>query len=137
MRFAMILLCLGVISPALPAEPDAAAVDQIFSAYDRSASPGCSLGVIRDGSFVYRHGYDQGSLELTAPLTSDHTSGFRDVLELLALSGHNAVDIHSFPELLDLVTRQKGLNFTPEDQFLYSNTNYFDLRLSAIRWNRR
>ena len=178
MRFAMILLCLGVISQAFPAEPDAAAVDQIFSAYDKSASPGCSLGVIRDGSFVYRHGYGQGSLELAAPLTSEsvfymgsiskqftaasiviaahrgllsldddvhkyipelpdyghpitlrqmlhHTSGFRDVLELLALSGRNAADIHSFPELLDLVTRQKGLNYTPGDQFLYSNTNYF------------
>ena len=178
MRFAMVLVCLGLISPAFSAEPDAAAVNQIFSAYDRSGSPGCSLGVIRDGSFVYRHGYGQGSLELAVPLTSEsviymgsiskqftaasiliaahrgllsldddvhkyipelpdyghpitlrqmlhHTSGFRDVLELLALSDREAVDIHSFPELLDLVTRQKGLNFTPGDHFLYSNTNYF------------
>jgi CubicO group peptidase (beta-lactamase class C family) len=176
-RFAMVLVCLGLISPTFSAEPDAAAVDQIFSVYG-SGSPGCSLGVIRDGSFVYRHGYGLGSLELAVPLTSEsvfymgsvskqftatsiliaarrgllsldddvrkyipelpdyghpitlrqmlhHTSGFRDVLELLALSGRNAVDIHSFPELLELVTRQKGLNFTPGDHFLYSNTNYF------------
>jgi CubicO group peptidase (beta-lactamase class C family) len=178
MRLAVVLLCLGAISPAFPAEPDAAIVDRIFSAYDRPGSPGCSLGVIRDGSFVYRHGYGQGSLEFAVPLTSEsvfyvgsvskqftaasiviaahrgllsldddvhkyipelpgyghsitlrqmlhHTSGFRDVLELLELSGRNLVDLHHFPELLDLVTRQRGLNFTPGDQFLYSNTNYF------------
>jgi CubicO group peptidase (beta-lactamase class C family) len=174
----LLLLCLAAASPAFPSEPDAAAIDRIFAAYDKPTSPGCSLGVIRDGAFVYRHGYGQGSLELAVPLNSEsvfymgsvskqftaasiliaahrgllsldddvhryipelpdyghpitlrqmlhHTSGFRDVLELLALSDRNAADIHSLPELLDLVTRQKGLNFTPGDQFLYSNTNYF------------
>jgi len=53
-----------------------------------------------------------------------HTSGFRDYLALLTLSGHDVADVYTFPELLDLVTRQKGLNFTPGDKFSYSNTNY-------------
>ena len=56
MRSAMFLLCIAVISPAFPATPDDSAVDKIFPAYDKPASPGCSLGVIRDGSFVYRRG---------------------------------------------------------------------------------
>jgi len=178
MRFAVLLLCLVPVLPAFAAEPSAAAVDEIFSAFAKPTSPGCALGVIRGGVFVYRHGYGQGSLELAVPLSSEsvfymgsiskqftaasiliaahrgllsldddvhkyipelpdyghpitlrqmlhHTSGFRDVLELLGHSGRNAADVHPFAEMLDVVTRQKGLNFNPGDEFLYSNTNYF------------
>jgi len=45
-------------------------VDQIFSVYDKPGSPGCSLGVIRDGEFVYRKAYGLASLELAVPLSS-------------------------------------------------------------------
>jgi CubicO group peptidase (beta-lactamase class C family) len=44
-------------------------VDQIFSVYDKPLSPGCSVGVIRDGEFVYRKAYGQASLELAVPLS--------------------------------------------------------------------
>lgn len=153
-------------------------VDQIFAAYDKPDSPGCALGVIRDGNFIYKKGYGAGSLELGVPLTPQsvfylgsiskqftaasvvlaaeqgslsldddirkyvpeipsygktitlremlhHTSGFRDILSLLFLAGRNSEDIHPTNELLDLVSRQKDLNFVPGDEFLYSNTNYF------------
>jgi CubicO group peptidase (beta-lactamase class C family) len=153
-------------------------VDQIFAAYDKPDSPGCTLGVIRDGNFVYKKGYGAGSLELGVPLTPEsvfymgsvskqftaasvvlaaeqgflsldddirkyvseipsygkpitlremlhHTSGFRDILSLLFLAGRNSEDIHPTNELLDLLSRQKALNFNPGDEFLYSNTNYF------------
>ncbi len=46
-------------------------VDQIFAAYSQPGSPGCSLGVIRDGKFVYRKSYGAASLELGVPLSSD------------------------------------------------------------------
>ncbi len=54
-----------------------------------------------------------------------HTSGFRDFLDLLELSGRHAQDLHSKSELIDLIVRQKGLNNVPGEKFLYSNTNYF------------
>jgi CubicO group peptidase (beta-lactamase class C family) len=54
-----------------------------------------------------------------------HTSGFRDILGLLLLAGRNFEDIHPTSELLDLLSRQKALNYAPGDEFLYSNTNYF------------
>jgi len=54
-----------------------------------------------------------------------HTSGLRDVLTLLDLSGRNWEDIHPSTELLALIIRQQSLNFKPGDEFLYSNTNYF------------
>ena len=44
-------------------------VDQIFSVYDKPGSPGCSLGVIRNGDFVYRKAYGLASLELAVPLS--------------------------------------------------------------------
>jgi CubicO group peptidase (beta-lactamase class C family) len=44
-------------------------VDQIFAAYGKSDSPGCALGVIQNGNFVYRKAYGMGSLELGAPLS--------------------------------------------------------------------
>jgi len=54
-----------------------------------------------------------------------HTSGFRDILTLLFLAGRNSEDIRPTNELLDLLSRQKALNYQSGDEFLYSNTNYF------------
>jgi CubicO group peptidase (beta-lactamase class C family) len=153
-------------------------VDQVFAAYDKPDTPGCALGIVRDGEFIYKKGYGTASLELGVPLTPQsvfymgsvskqftaasvvlaaeqnylsldddvrkyipelpsygkpitlremlhHASGFRDILGLLLLAGRNFEDIHPTPELLDLLSRQKALNYTPGDEFLYSNTNYF------------
>jgi hypothetical protein len=54
-----------------------------------------------------------------------HTSGFRDFETLMYLSGRDLSDRHSKDEMLDLITRQKGLNNLPGDEWIYSNTNYF------------
>lgn len=51
---------------------DAAAqqVDALFAAYSNAHSPGCSVGVIRNGDFVFKKSYGEASLELGVPLTS-------------------------------------------------------------------
>ena len=54
-----------------------------------------------------------------------HTSGLPDALSMFAISGRHAEDIHSTAEAMDLIVRQKSLNFNPGEQYLYSNTNYF------------
>jgi CubicO group peptidase (beta-lactamase class C family) len=46
-------------------------VDQIFTVYDKPRSPGCSLGVIRNGDFVYRKAYGSANLELGVPLSPE------------------------------------------------------------------
>src|SRR5271155_1979571 len=46
-------------------------VDQVFAAYDKPDSPGCALGVVRDGEFVYKKGFGTASLELGVPLTPE------------------------------------------------------------------
>jgi CubicO group peptidase (beta-lactamase class C family) len=182
-RAAIVLVSVFSLSaPASFAQQDASdlqrKVDQVFTAYDKPDSPGCALGVVRGGEFIYKKGYGTASLELGVPITPQsvfymgsvskqftaasvvlaaeqgflsldddirkfvpelpsygktitlremlhHTSGFRDVLGLLLLAGRNFEDIHPTAELLDLLSRQKALNYQPGEEFLYSNTNYF------------
>jgi CubicO group peptidase (beta-lactamase class C family) len=54
-----------------------------------------------------------------------HTSGLRDYTALMLLAGLSIESDYSEAFLLDLIFRQKGLNFAPGEQFRYSNTGYF------------
>jgi CubicO group peptidase (beta-lactamase class C family) len=53
------------LSPAIGAE-----IDKVFSEFDKPGSPGCELGVFRDGAVVYAHGYGEASLEHGTPITA-------------------------------------------------------------------
>lgn len=52
-----------------PAGSVAARVDKLFAQWNRSDSPGCSLGVSRNGVTVYERGYGMANLELGIPIT--------------------------------------------------------------------
>ncbi|MFL5612049.1 MAG: serine hydrolase domain-containing protein [Gemmatimonadaceae bacterium] len=45
-------------------------VDRIFAAYDGAGSPGCAVGVGRDGHTLYTHGYGEANLEYDVPITA-------------------------------------------------------------------
>ena len=153
-------------------------VDRLFKTWDKPDSPGCALGVIKDGQFIYKHGYGMANLEYYIPLTSrsvfrigstskqftamcialleeqgkisvddsirkyfpempeyandikirhllHHTSGIRDYLTLWRIAGERNDDFFIDPEVVALIARQKELNFSPGDEFLYSNSGYF------------
>jgi len=53
-----------------------------------------------------------------------HTSGLRDQWEMIALSGWRSNDLITESDILDMVKRQKSLNFKPGEEFLYSNTGF-------------
>ena len=54
-----------------------------------------------------------------------HTSGLRDQWGLLGLKGMGpGTQVHTLNTILDLVQRQKALNFEPGSEYLYSNTGY-------------
>ena len=54
-----------------------------------------------------------------------HTSGLRDQWNLLALArGRFEEDRITEADVMDIVPRQKALNFTPGAEYLYSNTGY-------------
>ena len=68
-----VVLFLAVLAQGLiaRAQDPSQQVDQIFATFNRPGSPGCSLGVIRNGAFVYRKSYGEASLELSVPLSSE------------------------------------------------------------------
>ena len=73
MRFTgvfILALALGFKLSAPPADVNQKSVDQIFASYDKAGSPGCAVGVIQDGNFIYRKAYGMASIELSVPLSS-------------------------------------------------------------------
>ena len=52
-----------------PAESVASRIDKLFAQWDRSDSPGCSLGVSKNGVRVYARAYGMANLELGVPIT--------------------------------------------------------------------
>ena len=73
MRFVTVaVITLGTLFrvPAAASEILTQNVDRIFSAYEKPGSPGCALGVIRDGDFIYRKAYGFANLELGVPLST-------------------------------------------------------------------
>jgi len=50
-------------------EKSAAAVDEVFSDLAKPGSPGCALGVYRDGKIIYAKGYGLANIEENVPIT--------------------------------------------------------------------
>jgi CubicO group peptidase (beta-lactamase class C family) len=180
-------LCLSAAAPSAAAQasrPNAAdttadaRTDRIFAQWDRTDSPGCAVGVFRDGRIAYARGYGMANLELGVALSPQsvldigstskqftamavvllaqrgklsldddvrkyipevpvyerpvtvrhlltHTSGLRDYLTLWYLAGIDDADFTTEAEALDIIRRQKVLNFLPGEQRLYSNSGFF------------
>ncbi len=71
--------------------------------------------------------------EYDTPLTIrhfiHHTSGVRDYLTLMYLKGRNYLDNTDVDEVYQLIKKQKELNFSPGEKYLYSNSCYFMLAM--------
>src|SRR5262245_8137550 len=75
-RKSAILLALALVAAPLAygqAAPDEkereARVDKLFERWDKPASPGCALAVVRDGNILYKRGYGLANLEYDIPIT--------------------------------------------------------------------
>jgi CubicO group peptidase (beta-lactamase class C family) len=71
MRRSHSLAALIVVLAALPGSaqtttPDPR-VDRLFAQWDKLGSPGCAVGVIRDGKLVYERGYGMANLDYDIP----------------------------------------------------------------------
>jgi CubicO group peptidase (beta-lactamase class C family) len=155
----------------------ASQIDAVLAPWDKKDSPGCALGVFRDGAIAYQRGYGMASLEHDVPIAPEsvfyagsvskqftamavalamqdgklsyddpvrkylpevpayadaikvrhlihHTSGLRDYNTLLAIAGRRDEDAWDNRVVLQMTARQTALNFTPGDEYLYSNTGY-------------
>jgi len=163
-----------------------AAVDEVFADYTKAGSPGCAVGVYRNGRVIYSKGYGLANLEEDVPITPqsvfdigstskqftsasilllekqgklsinddirkyipelpdygakitilnllNHTSGLRDYLTLMDLAGINTDSVTTDEDALQIITRQKALNFAPGSDWLYSNTGFFLLSIIVKR----
>lgn len=152
-------------------------VDALFAEWDKPGSPGCALGVIKEGQFVYTRGYGMANLDYDIPMTADsvfyiastskqfttasiallalrgeisldddvrkyvpeipqydhpitirhlvyHTSGLRDYLTLLQMAAWSVEDYFNIADAIDILSRQKALNFEPGEEYLYCNSGY-------------
>ncbi len=63
-RFTLMVASVSVLAQT-------AQVDALLAGWNKTDSPGCALGVIRDGKLVYQRGYGMANLEHNVPLTSD------------------------------------------------------------------
>ncbi len=54
-----------------------------------------------------------------------HTSGLRDYLTLMSLAGISFDGFNTDDNALDIIARQRELNFAPGEEHLYSNSDYF------------
>ena len=179
----------GVVALVLAALPGAAAaqalpdstriaINRVFASWSATNSPGCAVGVARNGAVVFQNGYGMANLELDVPITPAsifhvasvskqftamavmllaadgklsldddirkylpeipnygpvitirhllrHTSGLRDQWDLLAMArGRFEEDRITESDVLEIVSRQKALNFVPGSEYVYSNTGY-------------
>jgi CubicO group peptidase (beta-lactamase class C family) len=64
----MLSVSLFARAQTLPADV-AATVDKVFGQWDKPGSPGCALGVYKDGQIVYKHGYGMANLNDDIPIT--------------------------------------------------------------------
>ncbi len=62
--------------------------------------------------------------EITLRHLATHTSGMRDQWDLLNLAGWRWDDVITKEHVMKLVAKQKELNFTPGEQFMYCNTGF-------------
>jgi len=63
------VLLAGSCAPSRTASTDAR-VDPLFATWNRPDSPGCGVGVSRNGAVIYERGYGVANLERKVPITS-------------------------------------------------------------------
>ena len=104
MRFclATVIVCtiVGAASAGAQQFPANTKVDGIFAEWDKPTSPGCALGVLQNGRFIYERGYGQANLDYDIPnsprlvyyVGSDSKQFTAASIALLALDGKIGLD---------------------------------------------
>ena len=140
------MLALAASAAAAQQFPPNVAVDTLFRQWDRPGSPGCALGVIRDGRFVYQRGYGYANLDYDIPssphavyyIGSDSKQFTAAAVALLALQGRIRLDDdirRYFPELPDYgtpITVQELIYHTSGVRDMYVLMSLAGLRLEDV-----
>lgn len=98
--YCLLTSCVLLFSSAWADQTPNPAIDAIFSDYTSGNVPGCALGVVEKGEWVYRQAYGKASLEHDLPLTTQSIFDTASVgkqftaaaVALLAESGQISMD---------------------------------------------
>src|SRR5688572_8333853 len=177
-RIVIVAVLLPAISWAQAPADAAARVDQVFARWNSRETPGCAVGVARNGETILSRAYGMADLERDVPATPatiyeagsvskqftaaaitllalqgrlsvddevrkyipelpdygtpirirhlmTHTSGIRDWGSVASIAGWGrSVRSHTHDHVIDILSRQRALNFTPGAQYSYSNSGY-------------
>lgn len=174
----LVSIPLPVVAQTRSPADSAAAVDAVFSGWTSTSTPGCAVGVARDGRVILTRAYGMANLEHDVPITPttifeagsvskqftaaavvllalegklsledpvrkhipelppygdsitirqmlNHTSGLRDWGTVVGAAGWpRGTRTYTHRHVLDVIARQKSLNYRPGAEYLYSNSNY-------------
>ena len=177
-RTAFLILVIAAAALPAAAQEHADSLDSIFRQWTGDVTPGCAVGVARDGRVILARAYGMADLEhdirntpatifeagsvskqftaaaimllvLDGKLSLDddvrkyvpelpdygetirvrhllnHTSGLRDWGSVASIAGWGRGDrTHTHAHVLDILSRQSALNFSPGTQYSYSNSGY-------------
>jgi CubicO group peptidase (beta-lactamase class C family) len=60
---------LAALSCNSSSQPDPAEIDQLFSPWNKSGTPGAAISVVKDGKIIFKKGYGSANLEYDIPIT--------------------------------------------------------------------
>jgi CubicO group peptidase (beta-lactamase class C family) len=172
------LLALLILPAVLGAQDLAATADRVFAPWNSTHTPGCAVGVSRNGAPIFLRGYGMADLENGTPITPQtilesgsvakqftatailllvgegklrldddarkyvpelpvygrtitirhllsHTSGLREWSNLVADQGYpRGTRVTSQAGLVDIIVRQKALNYPVGDYYSYTNSGF-------------
>ncbi len=109
------LLVCSLAPCTLLAQAPRPAIDSLFARWDRPDSPGCTVGVLQNGRWVYQRGYGSANLDYRLPngpdkvyyIGSDSKQFTAASIALLSLAGRIGLDDNIrkyFPEMPDYGT---------------------------------
>lgn len=121
-------------------------VDQIFAEWDRPDSPGCAVGALRDGKFVYERGYGMANLDYDIPnspglvyyVGSDSKQFTAASIALLVLDGKIGLEdnirkyIPEMPDYGTPITIDHLLHHTSGIRDIYTLMSLGGLRLEDV-----
>ena len=67
----LVTVLLEGLAPVVAQDSSNPAVDAIFADLTKPGSPGCALGIYRDGKIVYAKGYGLANVEENVPITTE------------------------------------------------------------------
>jgi CubicO group peptidase (beta-lactamase class C family) len=136
----------GATSAAAQQFPANPKVDKIFAQWDKPDSPGCALGVLQSGRFIYERGYGMANLDYDIPnapklvyyVGSDSKQFTAASIALLVLDGKMALDddirkyIPEMPDYGTPITINHLLHHTSGIRDIYGLMSLSGLRLEDV-----